>query len=115
MQSQKGSCAPQQKALIIGLGASGQASARHLARRGWAVRAADTREAPAGAAQLAAVLPDAEIHTGGLPEPLLVGVSLVVMSPGLSTEYGAAAPLVAAARRAGIEVGTAAVALTKQI
>ena len=104
MQSQKGSCAPQQKALIIGLGASGQASARHLARRGWAVRAADTREAPAGAAQLAAVLPDAEIHTGGLPEPLLEGVSLVVMSPGLSTEYGAAAPLVAAARRAGIEV-----------
>ena len=91
-------------ALIIGLGASGLASAEHLARRGWRIRAADTRETPAGAARLSALLPTADIHTGGLPVTLLEGVDLVVMSPGLSTEYGAAAPLVAEARRRGTEV-----------
>ena len=49
-------------------------------------------------------MPDAEIRTGGLPESLLDGVSLVVMSPGLSTRFGAAAPLVASARARDIEV-----------
>ena len=69
-------------ALIVGLGASGLACAHHLGRRGWKIRAADTREAPAGAQRLGAEMPDAEIRTGGLPESLLDGVSLVVMSPG---------------------------------
>lgn len=68
-------------ALIVGLGASGLACAHHLGRRGWKIRAADTREAPAGAQRLGAEMPDAEIRTGGLPESLLDGVSLVVMSP----------------------------------
>lgn len=91
-------------ALIVGLGASGLACAHHLGRRGWKIRAADTREAPAGAQRLGAEMPDAEIRTGGLPESLLDGVSLVVMSPGLSTRFGAAAPLVASARARDIEV-----------
>lgn len=91
-------------ALIVGLGASGLACAHHLGRRGWKIRAADTREAPAGAQRLGAEMPDAKIRTGGLPESLLDGVSLVVMSPGLSTRFGAAAPLVASARARGIEV-----------
>ena len=92
-------------ALIVGLGASGLACAHHLGRRGWKIRAAATREAgPAGAQRLGAEMPDAEIRTGGLPESLLDGVSLVVMSPGLSTRFGAAAPLVASARARDIEV-----------
>ncbi len=41
-------------ALIVGLGASGLACAHHLGRRGWKIRAADTREAPAGAQRLGA-------------------------------------------------------------
>ncbi len=90
--------------LIVGLGASGLACAHHLERRGWKIRAADTREAPAGADKLRADMPGAEICTGGLPESLLKGVSLVVMSPGLSPHYGAAAPLVAKAKGLGIEV-----------
>ncbi len=90
--------------LIVGLGASGLACAHHLERRGWKIRAADTREAPAGADKLRADMPGAEIFTGGLPESLLNGVSLVVMSPGLSPHYGAAAPLVAKSKEFGIEV-----------
>ena len=35
-----------QLALVVGLGASGQACALHLARRGWTVRVADTPEGP---------------------------------------------------------------------
>ena len=91
-------------ALILGLGASGLAAARHLARRGWQIRAADTREAPQGAATLKAEMPAADIRTGGLPESLLEGVSLVVMSPGLSPDYGDAAPLVKTARARGIDI-----------
>lgn len=90
--------------LIVGLGASGLASAQHLARQGRRVRAADTRQAPAGAAALRKLLPQADIHTGGLPVSLLEGVDLLVMSPGLSPDYGAAAPLVLQARQLGIEV-----------
>ena len=67
-------------------------------------KSARPREAPAGAQRLGAEMPDAEIRTGGLPESLLDGVSLVVMSPGLSTRFGAAAPLVASARARDIEV-----------
>ena len=93
-----------QLALVVGLGASGQACALHLARRGWTVRVADTREAPAGATLLAEKLPSAEIVTGGLPESLLEGVSLVVMSPGLSPFFGEAEPLVTRAQALGIEV-----------
>ena len=93
-----------QLALVIGLGASGQACALHLARRGWQVRVADTREAPVGAKQLAERLPEAEIVTGGLPESLLEGVSLLVMSPGLSPFYGDAQPIVSRAKTLGIDV-----------
>lgn len=91
-------------ALILGLGASGLAAARHLALRGWKIRAADTRTSPAGADVLKDEMPDADIHTGGLPLCLLDGVSLLVMSPGLSPEFGEAAPLVREARVRQIDV-----------
>ena len=91
-------------ALVAGLGASGHAAIEWLAARGWRVRAADTREAPSGLEALRAAHPEAEIRTGGLPVSLLDGVSMLVMSPGLSTVTGAAAPLVAAARESGVEV-----------
>lgn len=91
-------------ALIVGLGASGLACAHHLKRRGWRIRAADTRTSPAGGERLRADMPEADVRTGGLPESLLDGVSLVVMSPGLSVHFGAAAPLVAEAGVRGIEV-----------
>ncbi|MEG0820148.1 MAG: UDP-N-acetylmuramoyl-L-alanine--D-glutamate ligase [Burkholderiaceae bacterium] len=91
-------------ALVLGLGASGLACARFLAHTGWALRAADTRQAPPELVKLQAELPTLEFHGGELPVELLDGVSLVAISPGLSPAHSAAAPLVAAARAAGIPV-----------
>ena len=91
-------------ALVLGLGASGLACARFLAHTGWALRAADTRQAPPELVTLQAEVPTLEFHGGELPVSLLEGVSLVAISPGLSPTHSAAAPLVAAAREAGIDV-----------
>lgn len=81
-------------ALIVGLGASGLACAHHLGSprmenpRGRHARGARRRAKARGRDA-----PMRKSAPGGLPESLLDGVSLVVMSPGLSTRFGAAAPL----------------------
>lgn len=90
-------------ALVVGMGASGFASVEYLLERGWQVRAADTRSNPPNADKLRA-MSGVEVHTGSLDVDLLEGVTLVVMSPGISLLFGAAAPLVAEARARGIEV-----------
>jgi UDP-N-acetylmuramoylalanine--D-glutamate ligase len=92
------------QALVLGLGASGLAIARWLARQGWSVRVADTREAPPQLGALRAGLPQAEFVAGPLVETLLDDVELVAISPGLSPTHSAAAPLVKAARSRGVEV-----------
>ena len=91
-------------ALILGLGESGLAMARWLAREGWALRMADTRAAPPMLASLRAELPAAQFHAGGFDPALLDGVTLLALSPGLAPERSAAAPLVQAAAAQGIEV-----------
>ncbi|MCU0768987.1 MAG: UDP-N-acetylmuramoyl-L-alanine--D-glutamate ligase [Burkholderiaceae bacterium] len=93
-----------QRALVLGLGDSGLAIARWLARAGWAVRVADTREVPPRLEALRAQLPAAEFIGGEFAETLLADVALVAMSPGLSPTRSAAAPLLQAARRAGLDV-----------
>lgn len=91
-------------ALILGLGDSGLAMARWLARQGWTLRVADTRADPPQFAALRAACPAAQFHGGEVDGALLDGVSLLALSPGLSPTHSAAAPLVAAARSAGIDV-----------
>jgi UDP-N-acetylmuramoylalanine--D-glutamate ligase len=91
-------------ALILGLGESGLAMARWLAREGAALRVADTREQAPLRAALHAELPDARFVAGAFDEALLEGVDLVAISPGLSPTHSAAAGIVAAARRRGLEV-----------
>ena len=73
----------QKKALVIGLGASGEACTRFLLKRGWTIVATDTRDQPPALARLKDVenfsfvkLQEAERH--------LEGVTLLVMSPGVS-------------------------------
>lgn len=91
------------RALVLGCGASGAAAARFLYRRGWTVHVADTRENPPAAA---ALKNEGIVFTGGglAPDMVTEGLDLLVMSPGLSPEHSAAAPLVARARELGIDV-----------
>jgi UDP-N-acetylmuramoylalanine--D-glutamate ligase len=88
------------RALILGLGQSGLAMARWLARQGWQVRVADTREDPPMRAALGRELPEADLRTGQLAPGLLEGVELLAISPGLAPDRPPAAALVDAARKA---------------
>lgn len=91
-------------AVVAGLGASGRAAAACLLRRGWTVLAADSREAPAGLDAFLGEHPDLQVHLGGFDAGLVDGADLLVMSPGLSPIAGAAAPMAARARSAGIDI-----------
>ncbi len=86
--------------LVLGLGESGLAMARWLARQGVALRVADSREMPPGVDRLRADAPAAEIVTGPFSEALLDGVDRIAISPGLDPRQ----PLVQAARARGIPV-----------
>ncbi|MCK6429376.1 MAG: UDP-N-acetylmuramoyl-L-alanine--D-glutamate ligase [Burkholderiaceae bacterium] len=92
------------KALILGLGESGLAIARWLAREGAVLRVADTRTEPPMLAALRAELPDAQFVAGAFDEALLEGVDLVAISPGLSPTHSEAKVIVAAAKKRGVEV-----------
>src|SRR6266478_5189635 len=90
------------RALVLGLGHSGLAMARWLAREGWQVRVADTRQDPPMGSALRRELPEAELRTGALETSALEGVELLAISPGLAPRRPPAAPLVDAARRARV-------------
>jgi len=83
------------RALVIGLGRTGQAAALALGRRGVATVAAD-RSSGVDTGRLAGA--GVEVHLGTEEESLLEGVELVVKSPGVPGE----SPLAVAARRRGI-------------
>lgn len=91
---------PGPDALVLGAGASGQAAARYLCRRGRRVLVVDSRpesEIPAVSALRAL---GARVRCGGHPPSLLAGMSLVVTSPGVPP----AADILKAARRERIPV-----------
>jgi len=90
--------------LILGLGESGLAMARWVARSGGAVRVWDSRPVPPRAAELREHVPDAEIVRGTLDTGSLAGVERVLKSPGLSPNDAQVASLLAAARKGGIAV-----------
>lgn len=86
--------------LVLGAGASGQAAARWLSRRGRRVLVADSRpEAEIPALSTLRTL-GARVHCGGHPPSLLAGMSLVVTSPGVPPATG----ILKAARRERIPV-----------
>ena len=92
------------RALVIGLGESGIAAARWLAREGWLLRVADTRAAPPMQAALQAELPEAQLATGPWDAALLDDVELAVLSPGLSPLQEPLRTLLAGAAQRGIDV-----------
>jgi UDP-N-acetylmuramoylalanine--D-glutamate ligase len=86
--------------LILGLGESGLACARWCAHAGARVRVADTRPAPPGLEELRRRVASADFRSGEFDKPLLRGVDLLVLSPGLSGGL----MIVFHARAAGIPV-----------
>lgn len=92
------------RALVIGMGASGLACAEYLLDEGWTVTVADTRENPPGLERLAGWERPVALHPGGLPESLIDGVTLLVLSPGISPVTGPAAALVRRAAGLGIDI-----------
>ncbi len=91
-------------ALVLGLGESGLAMARWLARDGGAVRVWDSRTEPPQAAALATHVPNAALIGGALDASALTGVDRVFKSPGLAPTDSRIAGLLAAAKSAGVPV-----------
>ena len=87
-------------ALVLGLGESGLAMARWLAREGAAVRVADSRQAPPNVGALRAAAPAAELVTGAFAEETFAGVDLIAISPGVPVQT----PQVQAALARGVPV-----------
>ncbi len=92
-----------QKAIVVGLGASGEACSRFLLKRGWSILATDTREAPPALARLQS-LEHFEFVNVDAARARLDEVELVVLSPGISPFFSEVAPLVKAAQIKSIEV-----------
>ena len=98
--AKKKRAAAQQTNLVFGLGTTGISVARYLKRKGKAARFVDTREAPPGLDELGEIVPDADIVLGEAPDSLVKNVARIIVSPGVSDTE----PLLAAARKAGVEV-----------
>ena len=87
---------------MLGMGVTGVSVARWCARNGVNAIFADSRETPPGAAEIAALLPAAEMRCGDLPNELPAGVTRVALSPGVPLDL----PLLRNAREAGIPVAS---------
>ncbi|MFO7909140.1 MAG: Mur ligase family protein, partial [Halomonas sp.] len=74
---------PQGTTLVIGLGVSGQAICRHLARLGRSFMLADTRDKPPGLAAMQERYPGVEICCGPLTGLDLQDAEEIVLSPGV--------------------------------
>ncbi|GGX81628.1 UDP-N-acetylmuramoylalanine--D-glutamate ligase [Litchfieldella qijiaojingensis] len=72
--------------LVVGLGVSGRAIARHLTRKGIPFMLADTRATPPGVDDFHAAHPGVEVHCGSLAQLDLSEVEEVVLSPGVAPD-----------------------------
>ena len=71
------------RVLVVGLGESGLAMARWLARLGARVRIADSRANPPNVEALQRALPGAELVAGPFAASMFAGIELVALSPGV--------------------------------
>ncbi|HUQ29185.1 MAG TPA: UDP-N-acetylmuramoyl-L-alanine--D-glutamate ligase [Usitatibacter sp.] len=88
------------KVLVLGMGDTGVSCVRWLAPRGARVRVADSREAPAGLAEIRSRYPQVDVLPGRFDEALLEGMDTVVASPGIALRE----PLLVAAKARGLPV-----------
>ena len=75
-----------QHVLVLGLGESGLAMARWLAREGAVLRVADSRVQPPNVSALMQAVPHAELLSGPFVAALLDGIDLVALSPGVPVQ-----------------------------
>lgn len=74
------------RALVIGLGESGLAMAKWLARQGAAVRVADSRAVPPNVDALRTAVPGAELTAGEFAEATFASIDLIAISPGVPVQ-----------------------------
>ncbi|RMD80230.1 MAG: UDP-N-acetylmuramoyl-L-alanine--D-glutamate ligase [Gammaproteobacteria bacterium] len=86
--------------LVVGLGRSGLACARHLLARGEPFAVADSRPQPPGLAALRRLAPGVPVHLGPFDPARFARARRLLLSPGVAPEE----PAVAAARAAGAEI-----------
>ena len=72
--------------LVLGLGESGLAMAKWLARRGAQVRVADSRTQPPNVDALLRAVPAAKIVCGPFADDTFAGVDLIAISPGVPVQ-----------------------------
>ncbi len=70
--------------VIVGLGRTGMACARLLARQGVDFAITDSREQPPALASMRQELPDVPLYLGGFDRALLAAASQLLVSPGVS-------------------------------
>ena len=75
---------------VVGLGASGLATARWLSRHGADLVVADSRDVPPNQAELARLAPKAVLRTGAFSAATFADCDQLVVSPGvpLATPFG---------------------------
>ncbi len=86
--------------IIVGLGQTGVACARHLKRQAIPFMMADTRDNPPGLATLRQELPDIAIELGELKAATLLKARCIILSPGLALRH----PVIQQCMQHGIEV-----------
>lgn len=86
--------------LIVGLGATGLATARYCVRQGWTFDLCDTRDQPPALEQVQAEFPNARIMTGALSLDALKPYQQLIVSPGIAL----ATPALQAAIESGVEI-----------
>ena len=72
--------------LVLGLGESGLAMAKWLARQGARVRVADSRTQPPNAEALRLAVPNSTLRSGPFVADTFAGVDLVAISPGVPVQ-----------------------------
>ena len=96
------------QAVVVGLGESGLAMAKWLAREGARVRVADSRALPPNADAFRSAVPSAELVTGPFQAGTFAGADFIAISPGVPVEQVSAvagAALMPGARDAAAAAG----------
>jgi UDP-N-acetylmuramoylalanine--D-glutamate ligase len=88
------------RVVVAGLGKTGVSAVKYLLKRGATVAATDSRAAPPGAAEVAAIDARVALRVGGFDVNILEGARQLLVSPGISLQE----PIVLQARRRGMEI-----------